>query len=128
MKKNKKEIIDYINNLKGYEGYIQFSNRPIEDIFKTKTNIHVEEKGGFIYEAYFFNGTDSISIKQINDLWLVDEIKNISTSDTQTFIGINDIKVKMAQIWEEAEDALCENMKVKKLSKIVFAGFQGEKL
>ena len=30
----------------------------------------------------------------------------------------------MAQIWEEVEDKECENMKVKKLKKVVFAGFE----
>ncbi len=131
MKKNRSEIIDYINNLKGYCGYVQFSNRPIEDIYKTYSDINVEEKGGFVYEAHFFNGTDSISIKQINDSWLVSEIKNIPLDDTQTYIAKDNLKVTMAQIWtnkedEESIDEFCEGMKVKKLKKVVFAGFEGD--
>ena len=37
MKKNRNEIVEYINTLKGYEGYVQFSHRPIEiekDVFE----------------------------------------------------------------------------------------------
>jgi CRISPR type III-associated protein (TIGR04423 family) len=30
----------------------------------------------------------------------------------------------MAQIWEEENDPLCENMPVMKLKKVVFAGFR----
>jgi hypothetical protein len=33
MKKSHTEIIEYINALKGYQGYVQFSDRRIEDIF-----------------------------------------------------------------------------------------------
>ena len=34
-----------------------------------------------------------------------------------------DIKIKMAQIWEEENDRLCENLPVLRLQKTVFAGF-----
>ena len=135
---NKNEIIKYINDeLKGYQGYIQYSNRPIDkktDIF-IKDDPKVDLQDGFIYEAYFCNGTQSISIKQINNSWLVSktDISNIdlddkNNSDIKSYISdIQDFnhKVKMAQIWDIEEDKLCENMKVKKLSKVVFVGFQG---
>ena len=127
------EIIKYINNLQGYQGYIQYSNRPIdkkEDIFLQDT-AKVNLKGGFIYEAHFYNDTDnkSISVKQINSSWLVSEtvISNIDKNDIQTYKSdIQDwnYNIKMAQIWEEVEDKECENMKVKKLKKVVFAGFE----
>jgi len=127
---NKKEVIDYINELQGYQGYVQFSHRPIEkskDIF-LDNNPQIKDEKGFIYEAHFCNGKENISIRQINNSWLVSktDISNISSSDIQEFI--TDIKefnykAKMAQIWEEVEDELCENMKVKKLKKVVFAGF-----
>lgn len=41
-------------------------------------------------------------------------------------MGIDNLKVRMAQIWEEREDNLCEGMKVKKLKKVVFIGFEGD--
>jgi len=130
----KQQVIEYINNLQNYQGYVQFSHRPIEkskDIF-LDNNPQIEDEDGFIYEAHFCNGKESISIRQINNSWLVSktDISNISSSDMQEFI--TDIekfnyKAKMAQIWEEVEDELCENMKVKKLKKVVFAGFEGDK-
>ena len=139
MRKNREEIVDYINTLKGYQGYVQFSHRPIDkekDIFIDKSP-KVENENGFVYEAHFYNGTDSITIKQINDDWLVDEVTNRPLEDTKTYIGINNLKIKMAQIWEEEEDLLCElekddkgrttkGFKVKKLKKVVFAGFEEE--
>ncbi len=126
---NRNEIISYINELKGYQGYVQFSDRPIDkdkDIFRDFSDIQVEAKKGFIYEAHFYNGVDSITIKQINDSWLVDVTQNTPLDDTQTYIGIDNLKVKMAQIWEEVEDELCEGMKVKKIKKVVFVGFEGD--
>ena len=128
MKKNRQEILEYINSLEGYEGYVQFSDRPIENIWTQKSNISTDAKDGFVYEAHFYNGSDSISIKQVNDVWLVDETKDTPLTDTQDFVGINNLKVKMAQIWEAKVDPLCEGMKVKKLKKVVFVGFEkGEK-
>jgi CRISPR type III-associated protein (TIGR04423 family) len=130
----KQQIIEYINNLQNYQGYVQFSDEKIRecDIFKKFQDIKLTPTDGFIYEAHFCNDKESVSIKQINNSWLVSktDISNISSSDMQEFI--TDIekfnyKVKMAQIWEEVEDELCENMKVKKLKKVVFAGFEGDK-
>lgn len=123
MKKNKIQISEYINTLKGYQGYIQMSDCPIADIWETYSDISFTPTSGFVYEAHFFNGKDSIAIKQINDSWLVDESKNIPLTETNTYKAINGLKVKMAQIWEEESDPLCENMKVLKLKKVLFAGF-----
>ena len=126
---NKTEVINYINELKGYRGYVQFSHRQIDrdkDIF-IQTDPNVEDENGFIYEAHFCNDKESISIKQINNKWLVSktDISNIADADTQEFV--TDIekfsKVKMAQIWKIEKDTLCEDMKVKKLKKVVFMGF-----
>jgi CRISPR type III-associated protein (TIGR04423 family) len=129
MKKNREEIIKYINNLKGYQGYVQFSHRPInkiKDIFIDK-NPNIEDESGFIYEAHFFNGKASITIKQVNNSWLVDEVTNTPLDDTQTYLSdIKDFdyKIKMAQIWESKPDNLCEDMEVMKLQKVVFVGFK----
>ena len=128
MEKTKTEIIEYINSLKGYQGYVQFSHRPIDkdkDIF-VDNNPKVEDEQGFIYEAHFYNGKDSITIKQVNNNWLVDKIENIPLDDTQSYLSdIKDFnyKIRMAQIWEAQPNDLCEGMEVKKLIKVVFAGF-----
>ena len=123
MKKNKIEIVEYINSLKGYQGYIQMSDKKIADIWQDFSDISFDPSSGFVYEAHFFNGKDSIAIRQINESWYVDENKNISLSDTQNYHAINGLAVKMAQIWEAEQDELCENMPVLKLKKVLFAGF-----
>lgn len=123
-------IVNYINTLKGYQGYIQMSDKPINDIWQNFSDISFVPSSGFIYEAHFWNGTESIAIKQINGDWLVSttNISKITDSDdTQSYHTIHGHKVKMAQIWEPENDKLCENMPVMKLKKVVFAGFEGEK-
>ncbi len=131
MKNNSIKIIDYINSLDGYEGYVQFSHRPIDkekDIFYGGKKVEVSDEAGFVYAAHFCNGTESISIRQINDSWPVSvtDISGADESNTQEYL--TDIeafgrKVKMVQIWEEIEDEFCEGMKVNKLQKVVFGGF-----
>jgi len=128
---NQNEVREFINKLESYYGYIQFLHRPIDkskDIFLDKEP-KVEDEDGFVYEAHFCNGNKSISIKQVNDKWLVSEtdISKIAKDDIQTYksdIEGWNYNIKMAQIWEDVEDSLCENMKVKKLKKVVFAGFE----
>ena len=132
----KQKVIEYINNLQNYQGYVQFSHRRIDktkDIF-VETNPKITDEEGFIYEAHFYNEKEkkSISIRQINDKWFISktDISNIDETNIQEYL--TDIKefnykVKMVQIWEKENDPLCENMKVKKLKKVVFAGFKGEK-
>ncbi len=130
MEKSREEIIEYINGLKNYQGYVQFSHRPIDkerDIFYDNKEVKIEDENGFIYEAHFYNGKNSITIKQVNNHWLVDEIENTPLDDTQIYLS--DIKefnynIKMAQIWEAKVDDLCASMKVKKLQKVVFVGFE----
>ena len=129
MKKSKNEIIDYINGLKGYEGYVQFSHRPIEnekDIF-IGHDPHIVEEKGFVYEAHFCNGIESITIRQIDADWWVTHthIEGLPTQEYDTKGTLP--KIKMAQIWQEESDPLCEGMKAPKLLRVVFAGFkQGE--
>ena len=128
MKKNRKEIIAYINSLKGYQGYIQFSNRPIEDIYEEFSDIKVEEREGFVSEAYFYNGQESLTIKQQNSHWFISQTDidsdSLESKDVQIYLGINKLKVKMLQVWVEVEDEFCEGMQVKKLQKNVFVGFK----
>ncbi len=131
MQKSREEVINYINDLKDYEGYVQFSHRPIDlkkDIFPRSENIDENDtKDGFIYEAHFYNGKDSITIRQVNGHWLVS-----STHFSEIYDKKNDIKsynsiagkIKMAQIWKAQPDNLCKDMEVMKLQKVVFVGFE----
>ena len=127
------ELIEDIKQLQNYEGYIQFSDTKIRDcdIFKKDDNIStkIQPTNGFIYEAHFCNSIQSISIKQINDSWYIDEtdISNIDNTDIQVYCGENNTKIKMAQIWEKEKDKLCEDIEVKKLKKVVFVGFDSAK-
>ncbi|MCF6244160.1 MAG: TIGR04423 family type III CRISPR-associated protein [Sulfurovum sp.] len=126
MRKSRTEILAYINDLDGYEGYVQFSHRPIDikkDVFVGR-NPQVEDEVGFVYEAHFANGKESIGIKQVNDTWLVSST-DIENVPTETFVAIADLKVNMAQIWIAESDTLCEDMEVLKLKKVVFSGFAG---
>jgi len=136
MLKSNSEVLDYINKLDGYRGYVQFSHRPLEknDIFEDKNPNVATPKNGFVYEAHFSNGTNSIMIRQQNAGWIVSEtdLSAVETKDTELYAlektaHLKDVKskwVKMAQIWEAKEDELCEGMKVMKLKKVVFAGFE----
>jgi len=131
---NNAKLIEDIKKLKNYEGYIQFSDTKIRvcDIFqKDDIFTKIEPTKGFIYEAHFYNETTktSIGIKQVNNNWLVSKrVLTDAEYDVSYEEYISDIKnlpkITMAQIWEVKPDTLCEDMKVKKLKKVVFAGFE----
>jgi CRISPR type III-associated protein (TIGR04423 family) len=126
MKKSREEAVAYINGLKGYEGYVQFSNGKIRpgDIFKGYQDIVLQPSEGFVYEAHFFNGKESIAMKQLNGYIYIDENRDIVMDDAN--INLYKSKagtIKMVQIWEKELDPLCEDMYVKKCKKVLFAGF-----
>jgi len=127
MKKNRAEVIEYINGLKEYEGYVQFSHRAIDlkrDLFPRDNDI-ADEKG-FVYEAHFYKDNQSIMIRQINDSWIVSQT-DTTDAEFEVFHGISNLKIRMAQIWKPEPDELCEGMSVMKLKKVVFAGFEKDK-
>jgi len=139
MLKSNSEVLAYINKLDGYRGYVQFSDRPLEarDVFEDKNPNVATDENGFVYEAHFSNGTNSIMIRQQNAGWIVSEtdLSAVETKDTELYAlektshlkGVNSNWVKMAQIWKPEPDALCEGMEVMKLKKVVFAGFEKDK-
>ncbi len=125
---NRTEVIEYINGLKDYEGFVQFSHRAIDlkkDIFPRVDDI--EDERGFIYEAHFYKDNESIMIRQLNHEWVV-SVTDMSDKkfevSIEKFYAISDLKINMAQMWEAKEDELCADMEVMKLQKVVFAGFQ----
>ena len=148
MRKNKDEILRYVNDdLKDYEGYIQLMGKKIdkEQLFLAGERTPSLGKDDLIYEAHFFsaNSKKSVSIRQINDGWLVDEtalgdinldpeknpdVKEFHSKSKPDFSDkFKDVKIKMVQIWDKQEDKYCENLKVSRLQKIVFAGFKKDK-
>lgn len=142
MKKNRDEILKYVNeNLRDYEGYIQLMGEKIDEkhLFLAGERTPGLGEDELIYEAHFFNANlkKSISIRQINDAWFVDETElnkvALEESDIKTFYPkFGNFKIKMAQIWQDEKDEFCEvlredgtreSLPVLKLQKIVFAGF-----
>ncbi len=140
-------LIEYIDTLKSYEGYVQFSDEPLRrcDIFEGLQDIKLTPTKGFVYEAHFCNGQNSIMIRQQNAEWVVSKT-DIVTEDEKIEIDFeyfalektallekdkeNKLKsnwVKMAQIWKSEADDLCDSMDVMKLQKVVFAGFLVDK-
>jgi CRISPR type III-associated protein (TIGR04423 family) len=125
---NQKEIIEYINGLTGYEGYIQFSHRPIDiekDVFIDQ-DPNVKDEEGFILEAHFFDGSNGVTIRQINDEWVVDENKSIVLNNVNSYYAVDTLEVNMAQIWTPKRDKYCADFEVLKLEKVVFVGFKKE--
>jgi len=132
----KVELIKYINSLDGYRGYVQFSDRPLEqkDVFENSNPSVATDEKGFIYEAHFANDKNSIMIRQQNAEWVVSEtiISDVKEKDMEYFAlekttlltSVKSNWVKMAQIWKSEADELCDGMDVMKLQKVVFAGFE----
>ncbi|MCR4942211.1 MAG: TIGR04423 family type III CRISPR-associated protein [Campylobacter sp.] len=127
---NKNEILDYVKNLDGFEGYISPLSTKLDEslIFDFGDKISFD---GIIFEAHFFNPSSkkSIQIRLVNDAWLISEteLDKVDESDIKSFHTKFGKKVKMAQIWREENDEYCENKAVLKLQKVVFAGFVKDK-
>ena len=132
-------LIEYIDTLKSYEGYVQFSDEPLRkcDVFEGLQDIKLTPTKGFVYEAHFCNAQKSIMIRQQNAEWVVSQtaISDIDEKDIEYFAlekttlltNVKSNWVKMAQIWKSEADELCDGMEVMKLQKVVFAGFEKEK-
>lgn len=115
-----------------FEGYILLSdkepfileNKPLPD-FDSLCNGR-----NFIVEATLFCKVQNrcISIRQINDNFLVQRIclDDYPHKDFERFITINNKVAKVAQIWEEEIDLLCENLPVLKHKFSLFAGFESK--
>jgi len=120
----KENVVNHINdNLKDYEGYVQFSHRAIDlekDLFPRTEDI--EDEKGFVFEAHFCKDGKSIMIRQLNHEWVVSST-DIANAEIEKYYGIADLEINMAQIWKPTADEYCEGMEVMKLQKVVFAGF-----
>lgn len=115
-----------------FEGYILLSdkepfileNKPLPD-FDSLCG-----ERSFIVEAALFceASNECIAIRQINDSFLVQRIclDNYPHKDFEKFITINNKIAKIAQIWEEEIDLLCENLPVLKHKFSLFAGFESK--
>ncbi len=134
--KTMEELKDFYEKLNTeFEGYILLSNKKLEHIFTKKQTLpkweELHDGKNFIIEAHFFDGDRSISIRQVNDKFIIIDKKLSSfkkeNKPEETFITINNTKVKIATIWEEQKDELCESFEVLKPTMQLFCGFEGEK-
>ena len=132
MMKNKKELEEFYNKLDGeYEGYIQLSDRRIENVFEEEVLSKWDELHNginYILEMALFEPTTkrSILVRQHNSDWLVlDETIDKSMPIERYFTVKNKPKqMKVAQVWEEKENEFCINMNVREPKYLLFAGFE----
>lgn len=133
---DKNEIKNYLENLDGFEGYVQISNRKFEkkDLFINK-KIEIDDENGFIIEGAFYKDNKSIMVSFVNGEWIVSEY-DIKDDETDIFLSKiegSNLKIKMAKIFEEIEEEISdvngenkETIKTTILKAVVFAGFKGE--
>ena len=138
MEKLRDEFQDIYSKLDGeYEGYIQVSDRRIEEVFVSKKKLPSLEKiydkeSSYVVEMALFEPRSSKSIlaRQCNSSWLVlekeltqDEIANAD----EYFTLINDeLKMKIVQIWESKANEFCLGKDVLEARYLMFAGFTDE--
>lgn len=119
-----------------FEGYIQMSDEKLDKIYTSKETLpsweDLHKNNNFILEACLFDGDRSITIRQVNDKFVIIDKKlseykkeNITTEE---FIAKSneekvELKAKISQIWEEKEDENCENIQVLKPTLLLFSGF-----
>lgn len=119
-----------------FEGYIQMSDAKLNKIFTSKQVLpsweDLHNSKNFIFEACFFDGDRSITIRQVNDKFAIIDEKlsdfkkeNITTEEfvAKSLEDKIELKAKITQIWEEKEDENCENLKVLKPTLLLFSGF-----
>lgn len=128
----KTKFEEIYNELQGeYVGYIQISDKKLEKSFVYQKPQKLEPlnlANSFVVEACFFDGKESIHIRQVNNEYKVTKVNLDEISDNfksiETFLSDGYGKVKIATIWEEQDDEFCNNYKVLKPTKQVFAGFK----
>ena len=131
--KTETQLEAFYNDLKGnYEGYIQMSDSRIEHIFQDASPLpewHSLHNGvNYILELALYEpeSKNSILIRQANENWVVLEkiLTDQEIKDADNFYTIKDnVKAKIAQIWEEQEDEFCLGLKTLIPQTLLFAGF-----
>ena len=116
---------------KHFEGYILLSDKEplILDTPQILPDFDSLHNGrNFIVEAGLFcAGTNEcICIRQINNGFLFKRfcLNEYPHKDFENFIAINGKVARIAQIWEEVCDEVCENLPVLTHRFSVFAGFE----
>ena len=132
MIKNRDELEEFYNSLnEEYEGYIQMSDRRIENIFESSSKLpkwdDLHQDNNFILELALFdkNTNRSILIREANGSWsVIDRVLNDNEPIDSFYTLRENLKMKMAQIWEEEDDEFCLGMRVLEFKYLLFAGFK----
>lgn len=119
-----------------WQGYVCLSGSPdIEEIAGQLPQFSEYNKNAnFIFEANLYSKEKdfSVSIRQLDDKWLVVEIDKPlekNNADKESFIEhkmisrIDGKKMKFIESWQAEKDELCEGLDVLKPSWIAFVGF-----
>jgi len=136
--KTLEQLKEYYNNLSNdFEGYIQMSDEKLNKVFEEKQALpkwdDIHNTKNFILESCLFDGDRSITIRQVNNGFMILD-KNLSDFSegnitTQTFLTTGYSTLTIAQIWEEdddeddEDDENCMNLKVLKPTIQLFIGF-----
>ena len=133
VKNTQEELKDYYNGLNGkYQGYIQLSDRRIEQIFIEESILpkweDLHNGVNYILELALFdtNSNKSILVRQANEKWIVLEkiLTDKEMNEADSFYTVLDgLQAKIAQIWQEEEDEFCLNLKTLVPRTLLFAGF-----
>ncbi|MGX3043617.1 TIGR04423 family type III CRISPR-associated protein [Helicobacter sp. T3_23-1056] len=116
-----------------FEGYILMSDKEIKECLIDSPQILpsfdlLHNERNFIVEAGLFcAGTNEcICIRHINNGFLFKRfcLNDYPHIDFENFIAINGKAARIAQIWEEVCDEVCENLPVLTHKFSVFAGFE----
>ena len=131
-----KELKEFYQKLNGeYEGYIQMSDKIIEHIFKKPTSLpswdSLHNNINYILEMALFEpkSNKSILVRQANDKWITVEkfLTKEEIDNTDIFYTIKEkdnLKAKVAQIWQEEEDEFCLGLQTLTPKTLLFAGFK----
>lgn len=129
------ELKSFYENLNGeFEGYIQMSDEKLDKILSSKQTLpsweDLHKNKNFIFEACFFDGDRCLTIRQMNNAFVVidEKLSNYENKTEEIFIAKSlennmKLKAKITQIWEEKEDKNCENLQVLKATLLLFSGF-----
>lgn len=123
-----KDIFQRITDKYGsdFEGYITMSNKPPLIFSNLPSWDSLHNEANFIIEAGLNKGSLCICIRQYNGGFLYQELDLdcYPHKEIVAYKAIDNKIAKVAHIWEEALDTLCENLPTLKLTFSIFAGFK----
>jgi CRISPR type III-associated protein (TIGR04423 family) len=130
-------LIVFSTKTNDWQGYAWLSgNSEVEEINGDLTAFsNLSVNGNFIYELNIYSEKFdiSVSIRQLDDKWLLMEIENPSAKFAKSpelfrklslMSKIKEKKMKFIEAWLPERDALCGNLEVLRPTWIAFVGFE----